>query len=647
MPTDRQAAPVSWSDYERGGRHDSLDSQNRVQFDPEAQQPRDGGGSFLVPDGQQNLRRRRSSLSMRISSLAQAGGVNSLNNFASSWQRAANFHAIAPHRASFRYAEDGEDDGSRPHTPQGPAGLLRQQLEARRATASGSAGPASLRPSETQPLLQERLSRVRDDHSIFSIEPSLASPFGGSYGTRYSSTVSRANEPKMRHAAQIFKDQQAKKEAAEDDEPEPILVKQVREGDGTIVNVVVGRSTLPQSILNMVNLMIGIGLLALPLAFKYSGWIPGAILLSFAAFSTNYTAKLLAKCLDVDSSLLNFADVAYVSFGAKARVMVSLLFSMELLAICVALVVLFADSLDALIPGWGLTEWKLVCGLVLLPLEFLPLRLLSFTSILGIISCFSIVLAVFVDGLIKPDQPGSLRDPAMTSLWPQSWMTLPLSFGLLMSPWGGHSVFPNIYRDMRHPYKFRRGVDITYILSFIPDAFMAVIGLIMFGNDVKDEVTRNIFVTKGYPQWISVFIVICIAIIPLTKLPLNSQPIVGTAEIFLRLDPISVANAEQDGTGFSPFVRHAIKALVKIVLVIILVIFAIVVPDFDRIMSLVGAVACSTVCIILPIAFHLKLFGHEMSRSQKVFDYTLMVFSGMLGVVSTAFNFIPKEQLGL
>ena len=43
-----------------------------------------------------------------------------------------------------------------------------------------------------------------------------------------------------------------------------------------------------------------------------------------------------------------------------------------------------------------------------------------------------VLVLVFVDGFIKPHTPGSLRDPASTSLFPQNWSTLPLSFGLLM-----------------------------------------------------------------------------------------------------------------------------------------------------------------------------------------------------------------------
>lgn len=82
-------------------------------------------------------------------------------------------------------------------------------------------------------------------------------------------------------------------------------------------------------------------------------------------------------------------------------------------------------------------------------------------------------------------------------------------------------MFPNIYRDMRHPYKYRKGVNITYSFTFILDLSMAVVGLLMFGDGVRDEITSNILLTDGYPPALSLLIVIGIAIIPLTKVPLK------------------------------------------------------------------------------------------------------------------------------
>ncbi|KAJ4363315.1 hypothetical protein N0V95_001088 [Ascochyta clinopodiicola] len=651
--------PSTWDQYD-GVRGASVGSQSsRVQWDELERRPSEQSASNTGTSSAFNgtLRRRRSSVSQQLHTLGDAGGVNSINNFARSWQRAAGFFEITPLRPSFRVESEDEADETPtaefPRTGFVPSSLaehrsaLRNALQTQGRRTSDQAvvdeESAATEGSRLLPKDSQQRLRGRGD-SIFNIEPSLSSPFGGSYGTAYGSLSGRVNESSMRHAGRLFAEQQMKGVQEPEQEREPLLVKQVEE-DGHIINVVVGQSTLPQTIFNSVNVLVGVGLLTLPLALKYSGWVIGMIFLAWSAIVTAYTAKLLAKCLDVDNSLITFADLAYVSFGNKARVAVSILFSLELLAACVALVVLFADSMDALISGYGVTTWKIVCGVILVPLSFLPLRMLSFTSILGVMSCFGITIAVWVDGLIKADAPGSIREPMAQYLFPENWMTIPLSFGLLMSPWGGHSVFPNIYRDMRHPYKYRRGVNITYIFTYLIDIGMACAGILMFGDGVSEEVTNNIFRTAGYPPGLSVFIAICIAIIPLTKVPLNARPIVSTLEVLFGLDTRAMA-ASSSLNGMSGLNRGLFKVSLRIVTIIVFVIIAIVFPSFDRIMALLGSVACFSICIVLPLAFHLKLFGKEIGTAEKTLNWVLIVFSTILAIISTGFACVPKELIG-
>lgn len=80
----------------------------------------------------------------------------------------------------------------------------------------------------------------------------------------------------------------------------------------------------------------------------------------------------------------------------------------------------------------------------------------------------AVILTIIFDGLTKPTAPGSIWDPQPIHVLPTNWLALPLSFGLLMSPWGGASVFPNIYRDMRHPYKFGKAIDTTFTFTVCP-----------------------------------------------------------------------------------------------------------------------------------------------------------------------------------
>ena len=324
------------------------------------------------------------------------GGVNSIENFARSWQRAAGFNEIPSSRPSFASPEEDDIVGRHHHVSHDrpvaqQTSLLRQQLE-REGTSSQTviddeATPP--RPSDEErgppPSAARSYDQRRSD--IFGSSPYLASSFASSYVGQYGSLASRVNSSSMRHASKLYKEQQATGEQDPDKEHQPLLLKAVEREDGKTVHVVVGQSTFPQTVFNSVNVLIGVGILSLPLGIHYSGWLIGMSFLFISALATRYTAGVLAKCLDIDSSLVTFGDLAYVSFGWKARIATSVFFIIELLGNCVALVVLFADSLDALVPGWGIVEWKILCGAVLIPLSFIPLRFLSFTSVLGIMSC--------------------------------------------------------------------------------------------------------------------------------------------------------------------------------------------------------------------------------------------------------------------
>lgn len=661
MPGPKAKNPFNWEDYERG-RSSSVGSEgslgSHVQFDAPSPTPTSGrlnisqrNGGDRESDGD-HVRRRRSSLSLRINSLAQVGGVNSLENFARSWSRAAGFVEIPPRRPSFVIEERRDDDleRSRRSDVQPSSGearsLLRQQLE-REGTSSEAVLDEAPTPhredEEAPPQLEVAKSTPDGAGDILDRAPHLASPFASSYGGVYGSLSSRVNASSLRHAGELYHEQQVKGRQEPDIEQEPLLVQVIEQKDGKRIQVVVGRSTLPQTVFNSVNVLIGVGLLSLPLGLKYSGWLVGMIFLLLAAIITRYTAGVLAKCLDVNTSLKGFADIAYQAFGERARVATAFLFTIELLAACVALAVLFADSLDALVPGWGLIEWKLLCGLILIPLCFVPLRYLSVTSVLGIISCIGIVILIFVDGALKAHSPGSLRDPALTSLFPQRWSTLPLSFGLLMSPWGGHSVFPNIYRDMRHPLKYTRAINYTYFFTYLLDALIAVAGFLMFGQKVLNEVTSNILMSKGYPHAISVCIVVFIAIIPLTKIPLNARPIYNIIEKLVGLDPQEMPRAS-GLLGLSGYTRGFLKFAIRVFTIAVIILIAILVPSFDTIMALMGSAMAFSICIVLPLAFHLKLFGKDLGKKEKVLNWFLIVVCSVMAVIGTVWVFLPKQM---
>lgn len=420
--------------------------------------------------------------------MADLGGVNSFRSFARSWQRAAGFAEVIPRRPSIVYNQgqpEVSDGGfgieySRSHveTPNVRSSLLSQRLQGISHTGVPG-GSHCTEYDDTHDDLRSREGKLLDAEiaagallpessssraSIFAV-PHLSSPAViGSYSSYRSSqygTLSSGNLRSRTSATSRRRSSVSVHEGPSLGEENAILVKEVKQGDKVVLTVD-GQSTLPQSTFNAINAIIGVGMLSLPLAFKMSGWIVGLGILTITAAVAAHTANLLAKCMQHDATLITYSDLAYVSFGTRARVIISALFTMELIAANVALFILFADSLSLLFPSlFGATSWKCVCAVLVLVLNALPLRFLSYTSVIGIFSTFCskynsslvhvkfsnsplVVCIVVIDGLLKTESPGSLWQPAVTHTWPTNWLSLPLAYGLMASPWGAHSVFPSV-----------------------------------------------------------------------------------------------------------------------------------------------------------------------------------------------------------
>jgi vesicular inhibitory amino acid transporter len=571
--------------------------------------------------------------------IVSRGRINSFGHFASSFTRAQSFLAIDPPNDLTRARSFFVDDESNVE-----AGLQDETS----SLIAHQYHTGSRRPSFSARYFAEHSASAvdDDDYSVFEDE-SIISGFPGSLkpGSFLASMPRRTSYlPPPERGTIVLHEGEA---IAPGTETEPVIIRQVEGKDGKITTIVAGQSTAPQTIFNSVNVLVGIGLLSLSLGFKYSGWLIGIAMLIFAAISTFYSAKLLSKCMDTDPTLVTYADIAYAAFGPKARVLTSILFTLELAGSGVSLVVLFADSLNALFPQFSRLQYKLLAFLILTPPCFLPLRVLSVSSIMGIMSTFGLVLIVLFDGLWKQEGPGSLIHPMETWILPRNWMAVPLSVGIFMSPWGGHAVFPNIYRDMRHPHKYEKCLVTTYQITFFIDISMGILGFLMFGAGVSEEVTKSILLTPGYPKPLGLLITALIAVIPLAKTPLNARPIVSTLDILLGLDhvPMSFEGTMQGHISAGDIFLRGLKVLLRIAVVFFFVLFAIVFPSFDRIIALVGSSLCITICIIGPVGFYLSIFRDEVSRSERLLCYFLLVVFSCMALLGTVWCFLSPETI--
>ncbi|KAI7906777.1 transmembrane amino acid transporter protein-domain-containing protein [Cokeromyces recurvatus] len=404
------------------------------------------------------------------------------------------------------------------------------------------------------------------------------------------------------------------------------------------------KSDFLQSIFNAVNVLVGVGILAFPLSMRLAGWFYGSFIFIFCCLSTNYTAKIIIKCLTTANGHgsypnnirgTTYSDMGLIAFQERGRRWISLIFIVELITIGVAMIVLLGDGIQSLFPDLDIINTRLISLCILTPTIFLPIKKLAYTSLIGIIGCISLVFIVLYDGLTKFNKPGSLYEPMDTELIPNDLSQLPLSFGLIMSGFAGHAVFPSIYRDMKNPKQYNKLVDITYQITAAIYLAMATIGYLMFGQEVLQEITQNLILVKEYSQALNHFAIWLLVLTPIAKYGLMMQPLNLSWELWF------FAKYETN----DEWKKKAFMISGRLLVTMILVYIALLFPGFDRVMSLLGAFFSFSISIIFPIICHLKLFRATLSLTETILNLFILFIAIFMAIFGTIWSVRSTSEL--
>ena len=127
-----------------------------------------------------------------------------------------------------------------------------------------------------------------------------------------------------------------------------------------------------------------------------------------------------------------------------------------------------------------------------------------------------------------------------------------------------------------------------------------------------------------------------------TKNSCSTRPIHNVIEKLVGLDPQELPPTT-GRLGLSGYTRGVLKFVIRIFTLAVIILLAILVPSFDTIMALMGSAMAFSICIVLPLAFHLKLFGKELGVKEKVLNWFLMVVCSVMAVIGTVWVFLPKQ----
>jgi len=101
----------------------------------------------------------------------------------------------------------------------------------------------------------------------------------------------------------------------------------------------------------------------------------------------------------------------------------------------------------------------------------------------------------------------------------------------------------------------------------------------------------------SYPRLLTFLMCLFVAIIPLTKIPLNARPIVATAEVLLGLHQSAVSD-NSSLMGRSMYFRGIMKIVIRVLCILMFLAIAILFPAFDSIMAFMGSALCFQICVM-------------------------------------------------
>ncbi|CAH2054392.1 unnamed protein product [Thlaspi arvense] len=373
--------------------------------------------------------------------------------------------------------------------------------------------------------------------------------------------------------------------------------------------------SFPQSVLNGINILCGVGLLTMPYAVKEGGWL-GLLILFFFGIITCYTGVLLKRCLESSPGLHTYPDIGEAAFGFTGRLIISILLYMELYACCVEYIIMMSDNLSRLFPsirldisGVSLDSsqiFAIATALVVLPTVWLrDLSLLSYLSAGGVFSSILLALCLFWVGSV--DGVGFHSGGQYLDL-----SNLPVAIGIFGFGFSGHAVFPNIYSSMKDPSKFPLVLLTSFGFCVIFYIAVAICGYSMFGETIQSQFTLNMpqqFTSSKIAVWTAV-------ITPMTKYALSLTPIV------LSLEELLPSSEKMRSHGVSMFLRT--------ILVLSTLVVALTFPFFATMGALMGSFLSMLVAFIFPCLCYLSILKGRVSKTQ----IGICVFIIISGIVS-------------
>lgn len=415
-----------------------------------------------------------------------------------------------------------------------------------------------------------------------------------------------------------------------------------------------GGASFSSCVFNLMNAIMGSGILGLAYAMTNTGILGFCLLLLLVSGLASYSIHLLLKLCD-QTAITSYEGLGFQAFQKPGKILVASTILIQNTGAMSSYMFIIKTELPAAITSflspepsgnpWYLSGWvllMLVMFCVVLPLAMLPkIGFLGYTSSLAfvfmlfftavvVIKKWSIPCPLPLNDTLTPSQSSNFSDPEcipkLFAISSKSAYAIPtMAYSFLC-----HTAVLPIYCELHRPTKkkMQNVANVGISLSFLVYLVSSLFGYLTFYEHVDSELML------GYDRYLphdmlvmSVRLAILLAV--LLTVPLIHFPARKAAIMLIR--------------GDQPFswVHHTV---VTVLLLTVVLLLAIYVPDIKNVFGVVGSTTSTCLLFVYPGLFYLRISEDSLKSPQAISAVALVVFGVFVGLLSLCVIIVTWAQ---
>lgn len=416
----------------------------------------------------------------------------------------------------------------------------------------------------------------------------------------------------------------------------------------------VGSASWISSVINLLNTIVGAGVLAMPLAMSHMGIVLGIFVILWAGLTAGFGLYLQTRCAAYlergSSSFFALSQITY----PNAAIIFDAAIAVKCFGVGVSYLIIIGDLMPGVVRGFAAEEalppylvdrhfWVTAFMLVVIPLSYLRrLDSLKYTSVVALTSIgYLVILVVYHFSAHDTLPDGKYTTPLRVFHWAGPVEALS-SFPVIVFAYTCHQNMFSILNEISNNSHFPTTMVAIASIGIAAAIYIlvAITGYLSFGNEVGGNI-----VAQYAPSTSATIGRAAIVILVMFSYPLQVHPCRASVNAVLKWRPNksfvsrwkSSASATPSGSASIsdgspprdvPLLPTGVKrnvemsetrfAAITTLIIILSYIVAMTVSSLEAVLAYVGSTGSTSISFILPGLFYYKISSPENPLHQKL-----------------------------